>query len=89
MLPAQVELPFIQAVPYVTPILNSTTTYYVSIYEVATPACESSRTPVTVTVLATPTYTTATNLTKLFAKEHNTSFINSCNWYVFKLSMAG
>lgn len=43
---------------YATPALNATTTYYVAIYNTSTPVCESSRTPVTVTVLTNPVFTT-------------------------------
>jgi uncharacterized repeat protein (TIGR01451 family) len=43
--------------PYTTPVLSANTTYYVAVYNTSNATCESSRTAVTVTVLATPVIT--------------------------------
>ena len=58
---------------FTTPALSTTTTYYAAIYEIASPACESSRTPVTVTVLATPVYTTQPS-NQIICDNETTSF---------------
>ena len=43
--------------PFITPELTTTTSYYVSIFEVSDPMCESNRTTVTINVLQLPVIT--------------------------------
>jgi uncharacterized repeat protein (TIGR01451 family) len=64
--------------PFTTPVLTATTVYYVSIFDVSDPLCESSRTAVTVIVLQPPVITLQP-LNSVICEGQNTSFTISAD----------